>query len=218
MARIPRVVVPGVPHHVTQRGARRMQVFFDASDFDLYRDLLGEQADRLGVAIWAYCLMPNHVHLVAVPTEATSLARALSEAHRRYAFLLNKRHGWRGHLWQERFWSFPLDEGHLRSAARYVLLNPVRAGLVDHAADWPHSSARASLFGRADPLVDAKELEARLGEIGLLLEERDGEGDAEIVRRHSATGRPLGDEEFVASLEERLGRPLRKGKPGRKTA
>ena len=218
MARIPRVVVPGVPHHVTQRGARRMQVFFDASDYALYRDLLGEQANRLEVAIWAYCLMPNHIHLVAVPGEGTALARALAETHRRYAVLVNRRYGWRGHLWQERFWSFPLDESHLRSVARYVLLNPVRAGLVERASEWPHSSARASLFGRADPLVDAGALAARLGEIEPLLDEREGKGDAEIVRRHSATGRPLGDDDFVASLEEQLARPLTKGKPGRKTA
>lgn len=110
MARIARVVAPGLPHHITQRGNRRQQTFFEDADYQLYLELMAEWCVRCGVAIWAYCLMPNHVHLVAVPQDPEGLRRAIGEAHRRYTRHVNFRQQWRGHLWQDRFASFPLDE------------------------------------------------------------------------------------------------------------
>src|SRR3990172_7401077 len=130
MARLARVVVPGYPHHVTQRGNRRQATFFDDDDYQAYRDLMAEWCRRCGVRVWAYCLMPNHVHLIAVPGSPEALRQAVGEAHRRYTRLVNFREGWRGHLWQGRFASFVMDEGHLLAAARYVERSPVRAGLV----------------------------------------------------------------------------------------
>ena len=120
MSRIARAVIPGIPHHVTQRGNRRLETFFSDDDYRLYIDLLAESCQRSGTEIWGYCLMPNHVHLIMVPADADGLRASLGEAHRRYARAINQREDWRGHLWQERFQSFPMDEAHLAAAARYV--------------------------------------------------------------------------------------------------
>ena len=113
MARLARVVAPGLPHHVTQRGNRRQDTFFGADDYAAYREIMAEWCARYGVDIWAYCLMPNHVHLVAVPDSVEGLRRAIGEAHRRYTRRVNAREDWTGHLWQGRFASYPMDESHL---------------------------------------------------------------------------------------------------------
>ena len=146
MARLARIVVPNVPHHVTQRGNRREPIFFEDGDQDVYRDLLAEHCQKNSVEVWAYCFMPNHVHLIAVPRHQGGLARAIGDAHRRYTTFVNARGGWHGHLFQERFASVAMDEDHLIAAARYVSLNPVRARLVARAEDWPWASTRAHLY------------------------------------------------------------------------
>src|SRR5271169_4386061 len=153
MARLARVVVPGLPHHVTQRGNRRQQTFFADDDYRAYVDLMAEWCARCQVAIWSYCLMPNHTHLVAVPESEAGLRQAIGEAHRRYTRRVNCRERWRGHLWQGRFASFVMDEGYLLAAARYIELNPVRAKLVRVPRDYRWSSARAHLSGKDDGLV-----------------------------------------------------------------
>ena len=135
MARMARVVAAGVPHHVTQRGNRRQQVFFSDADYQSYLTLLAISCRKTGVAVWAYCLMPNHVHLILVPRDADGLRAALADAHRRYSRDINFRQGWRGYLWQGRFASFPMDDNYLLACARYVELNPVRANLVARARD-----------------------------------------------------------------------------------
>ena len=110
MARLARVVAPGLPHHITQRGNRRQQTFLCDEDYRSYLELMGQWCGAHQVEIWAYCLMPDHVHLIAVPQSADGLRRAIGEAHRRYTRMVNFREGWRGHLWQGRFSSFVLDE------------------------------------------------------------------------------------------------------------
>ena len=142
MARMARAVAPGMPHHITQRGNRRQQTFFNAEDSLANLDLMSTWCIKYQVEIWTYCLMPNHVHLIAVPTTTDGLARAIGEAHRRYTRRVNFREGWRGHLWQERFSSFVMDEQYLLACARYIELNPVRAGLVEKPDQWRWSSAR----------------------------------------------------------------------------
>lgn len=142
MARLARVVVPRVPHHVTQRGNRRQRTFFGDEDYRHYLALLKTWSARAGTRIWAYCLMPNHVHVVAIPEAEDGLARTIGEVHRRYTRHVNLREGWRGHLWQARFASFPMDDAHLVRCIRYVELNPVRAGLCASPFDWRWSSAR----------------------------------------------------------------------------
>jgi putative transposase len=126
MARLARAVAAGVPHHVTQRGNRRQPTFFGEGDYALYRDLLATWCRAHGVVVWAWCLMPNHVHLVLVPAASDGLRKALGEAHRRYTRTVNRRQGWTGHLWQGRFASCALDPPHLLAAVRYVELNPAR--------------------------------------------------------------------------------------------
>jgi len=215
MARIARVVVPGIPHHVTQRGVRRMDTFFDDEDYEVYLNLMREWCDSAGVEVWAYCLMSNHVHLVAVPESEESLARGIGEAHRRYTRHVNFRKGWKGYLWQGRFASFPMDEDYLLAACRYVELNPVRAKLSGRPEDYRWSSARAHLEGKDDVLVKVRPMLDRVSNWSELL----ASGDQVLfddVRMHERTGRPLGSEGFVERLSRVTGRDLMKKKAGRR--
>ena len=218
MARLARVVMEGVAHHVTQRGNRRQQVFFGDDDYRAYRALLSEGCAAAGVAVWGYCLMPNHVHLILVPSSADGLRAALAEAHRRYTRRVNFREGWRGYLWQGRFASVAMDEAHLMAAARYVELKPVRAGLAAKVEDWRWSSARAHLEGRDDGLVSTAPLLERESEWRAFLDQGLREDELAALRAGERTGRPLGSEAFVAALERDLGRTLARRKPGPKPA
>jgi len=212
-----RIVAPGLPHHITQRGNRRMETFLREEDYGVYLDLMKAWCDRHEVAIQAWCLMPNHVHLIAVPETMDGLGRAIGEAHRRYTRHINFREDWRGYLWQGRFASFAMDEPHLLTAMRYVELNPVRAGLVETPGDWPWSSAHAHLTGEADPLTgDVEPMIDYIGDWERYLALDVEEAERQRLRLHSRTGRPLGDTQFVEALEQRLGRFLRKRKPGPK--
>ena len=219
MARLARVVVPGLPHHVTQRGNRRMQTFFCDEDYRAYLSLLGEWCDHCEVSIWAYCLMPNHVHAILVPTTADGLARAVGETHRRYTRRINFRENWRGHLWQERFASFVMDESHLLAATRYVERNPLKAGLVASPEDWPWSSATAHVAGQGDAVAAGEWLAERTtGRVCTWREyllDRDEVDLAVAMRLHGSTGRPMAEESFIKKLERRLRRKLLPGKPGR---
>lgn len=216
MARMARVVVPGVPHHVTQRGVRRNDVFFNDGDYELYMSLLSEYCGKSGTEIWAYCLMTNHVHLVMVPNSTDGLRASLGEAHRRYTQFINQREKCRGHLWQERFHSFPMDEHYLLSAVRYVELNPIHAGMVKLPEDYQWSSARAHLSGRDDPLVKVGPMLDRVANWQAYLDSDLDDATIEILRKHTKTGRPLGDESFVDKLERNAGRILRPLKQGRR--
>ena len=219
MARTARIVVPTLPHYVTQRGNRRQPIFFEDGDYALYRDLLTERCERSGVACWAYCLMPSHVHLVLVPTTEEGLASALGETHRRYTGFINARARWTGHLFQGRFGSVVLDEEHLVAATRYISLNPVRAGLARRAADWRWSSVRAHLAGKDDTLVRVRPLLDRVEAFADLVSLKTGEiapHQIAALRMSETTGRPLGDAGFLERLEATLGRKLRPRKRGRK--
>ena len=216
MARLARVVAAGVPHHVTQRGNRGQKVFFGDEDYALYSSLLAQGCRAAGTEVWAYCLMPNHVHLILVPPDEDGLRAALGEAHRRYTRAVNSREDWRGYLWQGRFASFPMDEAHLMAAARYVELNPVRAKLARRARDWKWSSARAHLAGKDDGLVRVKPLLALAPDWADFLSEGLADEPLRAIRKSERTGRPLGAAAFLKRLEKRLGRTLAKQKPGPK--
>lgn len=216
MARIARLVVPSFPHHITQRGNRRQRVFFSDDDYRAYIELLCEAREKANVEVWAYCLMPNHVHIIATPNDKDSLRRFLGEAHRHYTRRINFREGWRGHLWQERFHSFVMDEPHLLAAARYVELNPVRAGLCNSPAQWPWSSAQAHLQGEDDALVVVSPMLQLVKCWEAYLNDRNDEETQNSLRLHSRTGRPLGTDTFLKKIEMKSGRKLRLGKPGRK--
>ena len=218
MARISRVVVPAYPHHVTQRGNRSQKTFFSETDYQSYLDLVAKAKDVAQVHIWAYCLMPNHVHWVAVPERQDSLAALFRVAHRKYTRRINFRMNWRGHLWQERFHSSVMDERHLLAAVRYVELNPVRAQLCKNPEDWAWSSARAHIRARDDVVTTVSPMLERVSNWGEFLADKKSGGlrETELLRKHTRTGRPIGGDAFVSHLECLTGRTLRKKKPGPK--
>ena len=216
MARMARAVAPGVAHYVTQRGGRR-KVFFEDSDYALYKELLAQGCAAARVQVWAYCLMPDAVHLILVPGDCDGLRAALGETHRRYSRAVNAREGRRGNLWQGRFASFAMDEGQLSACVRCIEQSPVRARLVERARDWRWSSARAHLKGRDDGLVQVKPLRRRLGDWRILLGAKLARAEGSAIGVSARTGRPQGSPSFVNRIERKLGRVLAKQKPGPKT-
>lgn len=217
MARLPRIVLPGQPHHVTQRGNRQHTVFFEAADYKLYIDLLQESALKAETEIWCYCLMPNHVHLIAVPSDTDGLRRTFADAHRRYTGYINARKRTTGHLWQGRFGSVVMDEAYLYQAVRYVSLNPVRAKLVARPQDWQWSSVSAHLSRKDDGLVTVAPILNRYGDFAAFL----GDGSYDEVefkrlRQSETTGRPLGSDAWMEKLESMTGRTLKAQKRGPK--
>jgi len=156
MPRLPRAVFAGVPHHITQRGNRRDDVFFSDDDRGAYLEWLHSYCEKHEVDILAYCLMRNHIHLVAVPNSEDGLQRALKPLHMRYAQRVNRLQGWKGHLWQGRFFSSPLDDAYLWAAIRYVGRNPIRVGLAERAEDYRWSSAAAHCGLRSDVVLSNK--------------------------------------------------------------
>ena len=215
MARLARAVFPGHPHHITQRGNGRARTFFRDKDYALYRDLLAEHAPAAGVEVWAWVLMPNHVHLILVPSDADGLRRTLSPVHRRYAGHIHTRLQRCGHFWQGRFGCVAMDEAHLGAALRYVILNPVRAGLVKRAADWPWSSIHAYL-GDEDGLTKTAPLRSRYPDFAALIAAGEDAEMSQRLRRAESIGRPVGDDAFLRRLEGSSGRslaPARRGRP-----
>ncbi len=217
MSRIARIVVPGFAHHVTQRGNRRANVFETDDDRAAYLRFLKKYTGKHAVDVWAYCLMPNHIHLVVVPRREDSLALALRDTHTVYAMHFNERTGLDGHVWQGRFFSCPLGESHLWAAVRYVERNPVRAGLVEDACDYPWSSAPAHGRGHKDPVLSSDFPPA--GVIAdwrqWLCEEEEQEA-VDAVRQQTHTGRPCGQTAFTDQLEKLLSRVLHPQKRGPK--
>jgi putative transposase len=213
MPRNARVVAPGLPYHITQRGTNRERVFFTIGDRRLYLQLIGENLDAAGVRVLAYCLMSNHVHFVVVPEREDSLAVLFGRANGRFAQASNIRRGRCGHLWQARFHSCAMSPAHLWVGLRYVEENPCRAGMAATAAEYRWSSAAAHLLGERD----------RSGVLDLGFWEQAGgrEGWAEIygapdcakqmmaLRKCTYAGRPFGEEEFVKEMEERFRRKWR---------
>lgn len=211
-----RVAVAELAHHVTQRGNARREVFFSVQDRQVYLGLLQEYSAHYGLRIQGYCLMTNHVHLVAVPERETSLARTLREVHGRYARYRNAIERGSGHVWQNRYYSCAFEGVRWASVMRYVELNPVRAGIVKSPGDYAWSSALMHLGG-SDPLslVDAQAWRREWSPEQWSEWLREGAGEAAAIREATYTGRVFGSEGFVAELERKLERRLVAGKPGR---
>lgn len=206
MARRARVVVADCPHHITQRGNRRERIFFQTGDEQIYLDIMAEQLDRHGIICWSYCLMPNHVHFVLVPKDPTTLARAVGEAHRRYTQYIGIRDKWRGHLFQGRFYSVAMDEGHLMAAFRYVALNPVKAKLCGKAKEWPFSSTRAIIAKKSNKYVDVSAANTRIVAFSkYIVQETEYESELwNEIRKHEFTGRPVGTKEWLEQLDKQF--------------
>ena len=218
MARISRVVAPNIPHHVVQRGNRRQIVFFNDDDKREYLKSLTEQAKRFNVAIWSYCLMDNHVHFIAVPDDPEGLANAFGQTHRHYTRMINFREGFKGYLWQGRFSSYPLDENYLYAAVRYIENNPVEAGLVQKAEDYPWSSAHSRVYRKNNELLSDYFLTSEVADWSEFLQSKYEEDPPKaLLNQRLNTGRPLGTPEFLEKLEWMTGRQLIKNKPGPKS-
>jgi len=217
MARRARITLPGIAHHVTQRGNRRKCIFLKSGDEALYLDLMSEQLRRHDVACWAYCLMPNHVHLILTPSDEPGLARAVGEAPRRYAAFVGAKGRWTGHLFQARFASVATDEDHLLSAFRYVALNPVKAGLTAAAGDRPWSSAAAHLAGRSTPHVTVEPALARIDDFAAFVaaEPTDAGRWSDLLRAEQV-GRPVGAKAWIEDREKQHGRTFSLAKRGPK--
>ena len=215
LPRVAGIIAPGIPHHVTQRGNRRMEAFFCDEDYHTYLVLMAEWCRKFDVSVWGYCLMPNHIHLIAVPETKEGLRMAIGEAHRRYSVIINRRQKWTGHLWQGRFSSFPMDEKYLLAAAKYIEMNPVRARLTPDPYAWKWSSAKAHADGIDDILVKVSPLLQMVGDWKQFLRDTDEE-DANKIRSHERTGRALGSDSFLESLELSLMRAVKRRKAGRK--
>lgn len=218
MARLPRVVIPDVAHHVTQRGNARQVILADDADRMAYLELLRQYCELYRLSLLGYCLMSNHVHLIVIPRTTEALWQTLKHTHGRYASYWNARVSSSGHVWQGRFYSCPLDESHLWAALRYVELNPVRAGMVVAAAEWRWSSAPAHCLPDAPAtMLEMERWRARwtVAEWNEYLAARESSADIVALRQSTHTGRPLGTAEFVAQLEQATLRPLAPKKGGR---
>ncbi len=215
MPRIARLIVPDFPHHVIQRGNRNQRVFFSDEDKQVYLRILGYYCQKERVGIWCYCLMDNHVHLIAVPTNENGLARAIGETHKKYTWMVNARNNWKGFLWQGRFLSYPMDEKYLYACVRYIERNPVRAGLVATAEDYPWSSAKAHVYGYEDKLLSSFFLTQEIKDWRAYLAAPDSESELAILRENEKAGRPLGDDIFIMKLERITGKILRRNSRGR---
>ncbi len=223
MPRLARRVFANIPHHITQRGNRREDVFFTDEDRRRYLDWLKIYCHTHKVEVLAYCLMTNHIHLVLVPTTEEGLQNVLKPLHMRYAQRLNRNRGWKGHVWQGRYFSSPLDESYLWAALRYVERNPVRANMVRKAERYPWSSAPAHCGLRDDAILTTKK-----AWIDVLKEIKDWSGwlaqsdqpeHLDTLRKHSQKGLPCGSERFIKRLENLAGRLLHyrpQGRPRKK--
>jgi len=212
MPRLARTVCARVPHHITQRGNRREKVFFTDADRHAYLEWLREYAERHRVEVLAYCLMSNHIHLVAVPATEEGLHQALKPLHMRYAQRINRERGWKGHLWQGRYFSSALDEDYLWAAIRYVERNPVRAKMVRRAENYPWSSAKGHVGMSVDGVLTGnvywrKQMES-IGDWSAWLAEGDEPGQLSIIRRNVEKGLPCGTDRFLRKLEKLTGKIL----------
>jgi putative transposase len=218
MPRVARHVFPNLPHHITQRGNRREDVFFNDQDKQFYLELLIDYCEKHSVTIVAYCLMDNHIHLILIPETEDGLQKVLKPLHMRYAQYINKQHGWTGHLWQGRFFSSALDEAHTYSAIRYVERNPVEAAMVEKAEDYKWSSAGFHCGLVEDSKISdyAKQL------VGIpdddwseWLMVAESKTVTSVLERNVEKGLPCGSDSFIDQLEQKTNCVLRYRPQGR---
>lgn len=219
MPRLARTVFAEVPHHITQRGNRRDDVFFENGDYQTYLEWLQHYSRQHHLEILAYCLMTNHIHLVVVPGTETSLQQVMKPLHMRYAQRINRRKNWKGHFWQGRYFSSPLDERYMWATIRYVERNPVRARMVQKAEQYPWSSAAGHCGLTEDTLLSTTRPWTRVShqfdDWSGWLDEGDEVDELVIVRRNIEKGLPCGSERFINKLEKSIGRSLRYQPQGR---
>ncbi|MCB0273083.1 MAG: transposase [Bdellovibrionales bacterium] len=217
MPRIPRVVIPGYPHHIVNRGNRRQDVFFQETDYQYYLEMLSLFSRIYEVQIASYCLMTNHIHLVAIPSDENSMSQMMVDVQRAYTRMINFREGWRGCLWQGKYFSSPMDEKHAVETARYIELNPVKAKMVKDFGDYPYSSAGFHLGKYLnDPVIKNPYFDFTSQEWRDFVESgiKNDEEESILIETRVQTGRPMGDDTFIEKLEKLTGRNLRPQKSG----
>lgn len=224
MARLPRLTAPGLPHHLIQRGNNRQPVFLDAVDCGRYLADLAELSTAHGLAVHAYVLMPNHVHLLATPSAPDTLARTMQALGRRYVRWFNARHRRSGTLWEGRFRSTVVEvDRYLLACMRYIEMNPVRARLVDEPAAYRWSSNAHQVGLRVDPLIAEHAVYWALGNTPFerqlayrrLFEQGPEENELSAIRTATHRGRILGEAAFAAEIAVSAGRRVAPIKPGR---
>ncbi|TWO67845.1 transposase [Caenimonas sedimenti] len=224
MARLPRLTVPGYPHHIIQRGNNRQPIFVGSADYELLLAMLDEYARKNQVAVHGYVLMSNHFHLLATPETAEGIPQMMQAVGRRYVRHFNLRHGRTGTLWEGRYRSTLIQaERHLLACMAYMDLNPVRAGMVAEAAEYPWSSHAHSIGRRSDRLVAPHPLYWALGNTPFAREQ----AYAELVRAgigaeqqraltdSALRGWALGEPDYVADLQRRTERRVSRSQAGR---
>jgi len=223
MPRLARIVAVELPHHITQRGNYKQVIFRDNSDFKIYLSWMEKYSKKYQLSILVYCLMPNHVHFIAIPHNEDSLAKTFNTTHMRYSQYFNKRMNVTGHLWQGRFYSCVLDESHLLTAAKYVERNPVRAGLVKKPWEWPWSSALAHIDSTTKSLISLKDLfeviDISHSSWQKYLDSEDSNEMVKNIKQSTLSGRPCGSVSFIQELEKQFGRRLSilpRGRPPKK--
>lgn len=216
MPRIARIIVPGYPYHITQRGNCKQTVFKEKIDYSTYLRLLEKYSSEYRLAILAYCLMPNHIHIIAIPQEHNSMSKTFHVTHMKYAQFFNNKYALSGHLWQGRFYSCLLDENHFLTATRYVENNPVRAKLSNNAISWPWSSAFAHCY-KKDEILSLGEIYKYIDidDWKRYLAEPESQNDIKLIREHTLKGRPFGNTAFIEKIETMCGRRLSPRLPGR---
>ncbi|MDP1635053.1 MAG: transposase [Gallionellaceae bacterium] len=224
MPRRARISLGGVPLHIIQRGNNRQACFFTDDDYRFYLDHLSQCAQHAGCAVHAYVLMTNHVHLLLTPRESGASGRLMKLLGQRYVQHVNRLYRRSGTLWEGRFRSCIVqDEAYLLGCSRYIELNPVRAGMVAHPAEYPWSSYRANAQGEANGLVEAHPLYTALGRQTQqrqtayrdLFHQEFEPGFADEIRRATNGNFALGSERFLAEVTAALGCRAIPGKSGR---
>jgi putative transposase len=213
MARIRRVVIPNTPNHITQRGVRSMNIFFKDEDYEYYKELLFTQCKLHDLKILSYCLMTNHVHIIAIPKNRESLSKAIGETHRLYTRKINFEQKVKGHLFQERFYSTPLDEVHFLHALKYVEQNPVKAYMVDYPWNYKYTSAKyRSNLVKEDKLLSNYEPIDNIENYKEFLQEN---AQIKFIKEKTRTGKPCGDDNFYDKIKLLTGVDYKNKKAGR---
>jgi len=220
MARIARIVGAGFPHHIVERGNNRERVFIDSTDYEKYLSFLSKYSEEKEAAVLAYCLMPNHIHLLVTPFKEETLAKMMQGVTLCYSKYFNRENGRTGRLWECRYHSTVIDgENYLWTVSKYIEDNPVRAGLVKRPEDYPYSSARAHILGKKDPLLKEPLFDrSELNEYRNFIRSEQDKKTIEEIRKQTRLGKPLGGGEFLKTLSAGLGRSLffrPKGRPRR---
>ncbi len=215
MPRMARVMFEDWPFHITHRANERRTILGSDKERRDYLLLLKRYSQRFEMAIWAYCLMENHVHLISVGRKRNAIPRAVGNTHRNFSRNRNGERDVTGHLWANRFFSTALDETHLWTAVRYVELNPVRAGLVRRATDYPWSSARFHAgLESSNPLLDSgSPFPGPIGDWSTWLNNGLEDAIENQIRENTYSGRPTGSDLFLSEIEQRLGRSIRRVRP-----